>query len=119
MLLLFFLNKSFKLFSVLGEYITLYQKQRAILHQKSQDRDKAFSQVVEQRNQQQVQLHQLKVLVADLLKSQINCETSSLPSSVSQQDEGASSENHPGKKINKHSIHLLILNRLLITFFFV
>ncbi|XP_063983451.1 golgin subfamily A member 2 [Diachasmimorpha longicaudata] len=54
----------------IGEYITLYQKQRAILQKKAQEKEQMFRQLVEQRNQQQVQLHQLKVLVAELLKSQ-------------------------------------------------
>ncbi|XP_034945665.1 golgin subfamily A member 2-like [Chelonus insularis] len=53
----------------IGEYITLYQKQRAILHLKAQEREQTFRQLIDQRNQQQVQLHQLKVLVADLLKN--------------------------------------------------
>ncbi|XP_015108705.1 golgin subfamily A member 2 [Diachasma alloeum] len=54
----------------IGEYITLYQKQRAILQKKAQEKEQTFRQLVEQRNQQQVQLHQLKVLVAELLRTQ-------------------------------------------------
>jgi len=47
----------------------LYQKQRAILLNKARERENTFSQLLEQRNQQQEQLHKLKVLVAGLLKS--------------------------------------------------
>ncbi|XP_014206904.1 golgin subfamily A member 2 [Copidosoma floridanum] len=53
----------------IGEYVTLYQRQRAILKQKSRDRENTFAVLLEQRNQQQEQLHKLKLLVADLLKS--------------------------------------------------
>ncbi|XP_066595608.1 golgin subfamily A member 2-like isoform X2 [Prorops nasuta] len=52
----------------IGEYITLYQKQRAILHERNREKDKRFQQLLEQRNLQQEQLHKLKVLVADLIK---------------------------------------------------
>ncbi|XP_011873116.1 PREDICTED: golgin subfamily A member 2 [Vollenhovia emeryi] len=52
----------------IGEYITLYQKQRAILGEKWKDREQTFRQLVEQRNKQQEQLHKLKVLVTELLK---------------------------------------------------
>ncbi|KYM95393.1 PREDICTED: golgin subfamily A member 2-like [Cyphomyrmex costatus] len=52
----------------IGEYITLYQKQRAILGEKWKEREQTFRQLVEQRNQQQEQLHKLKVLVTDLLQ---------------------------------------------------
>ncbi|KYQ60610.1 Golgin subfamily A member 2 [Trachymyrmex zeteki] len=52
----------------IGEYITLYQKQRAILGERWKEREQTFRQLVEQRNQQQEQLHKLKVLVTDLFK---------------------------------------------------
>ncbi|XP_039308505.1 golgin subfamily A member 2 isoform X2 [Solenopsis invicta] len=52
----------------IGEYITLYQKQRAILGDRWKEREQTFRQLVEQRNQQQEQLHKLKVLVTELLK---------------------------------------------------
>lgn len=52
----------------IGEYITLYQKQRAILGERWKEREQSFRQLVEQRNQQQEQLHKLKVLVTELLK---------------------------------------------------
>ncbi|XP_071631430.1 golgin subfamily A member 2 [Temnothorax longispinosus] len=52
----------------IGEYITLYQKQRAILGERWKEREQTFRQLVEQRNQQQEQLHKLKVLVTELLK---------------------------------------------------
>lgn len=54
---------------ILGEYVTLYQKQRAMLQQKAKEKEKTFQQLLEQRNQLQEQLHKLKVLVAGLLKS--------------------------------------------------
>lgn len=54
----------------IGEYITLYQKQRAILQRKAEEKEQTFRGLVEQRNQQQVQLHQLKVLVAELLRNE-------------------------------------------------
>ncbi|XP_058795718.1 golgin subfamily A member 2 isoform X2 [Phymastichus coffea] len=53
----------------IGEYVTLYQKQRAILQEKAKEKENTFRQLLEQRNQQQEQLHKLKVLVADLLKA--------------------------------------------------
>lgn len=52
----------------IGEYITLYQKQRAILGERWKEREQTFRQLLEQRNQQQQQLHKLKVLVTELLK---------------------------------------------------
>lgn len=52
----------------IGEYITLYQKQRAILKERWKERQQTFRQLVEQRNQQQEQLHKLKMLVTELLK---------------------------------------------------
>ncbi|CAL1676309.1 unnamed protein product [Lasius platythorax] len=52
----------------IGEYITLYQKQRAILGERWKEREQTFRQLAEQRNQQQEQLHKLKVLVTELLK---------------------------------------------------
>ncbi|XP_043275509.1 golgin subfamily A member 2 isoform X2 [Venturia canescens] len=51
----------------IGEYITLYQKQRSILQKKAEERETMFKQLVDQRNHQQEQLHQLKVLVAQLI----------------------------------------------------
>jgi len=53
----------------IGEYITLYQKQRAILQRKAEEKEQTFRVLVDQRNHQQEQLHKLKVLVADLLKA--------------------------------------------------
>ncbi|KAF7997260.1 hypothetical protein HCN44_005537 [Aphidius gifuensis] len=79
----------------IGEYITLYQRQRAILNQKAQERNMAFNQVIEQRNQQQIQLHQLKVLVADLLKNQTNQEAVPIMPKTNDDIKSAeSSENH-------------------------
>ena len=52
----------------IGEYISLYQKQRAILEERTKQREQTFRQVVEQRNNQQEQLDNLKVLVAKLVK---------------------------------------------------
>ncbi|KAG5336494.1 GOGA2 protein, partial [Acromyrmex charruanus] len=49
----------------IGEYITLYQKQRAILGERWKEREQTFRQLVEQRNQQQEQLHKLKVLIPE------------------------------------------------------
>lgn len=61
----------------IGEYITLYQKQRAILQRKAQEKEETFRLLLEQRNHQQEQLHKLKVLVADLIKQKSS--TASLP----------------------------------------
>lgn len=52
----------------IGEYITLYQKQRAVLQNRAIERDQVFRQLLDQRNQQQEQLHKLKVLVSDFLR---------------------------------------------------
>lgn len=52
----------------IGEYITLYQRQRAVLGNRWKEREQTFCQLVEQCNQQQEQLHKLKVLVTELLK---------------------------------------------------
>lgn len=46
----------------------MYQKQRAILKERWKERQQTFRQLVEQRNQQQEQLHKLKMLVTELLK---------------------------------------------------
>ncbi|XP_006608625.1 golgin subfamily A member 2-like [Apis dorsata] len=54
----------------IGEYITLYQKQRAVLQNRAIEREKIFRQLLEQRNQQQEQLHKLKVLVSDFLRKE-------------------------------------------------
>ncbi|XP_012279580.1 golgin subfamily A member 2 isoform X2 [Orussus abietinus] len=54
----------------IGEYVSLYQKQRAVLQERAKERDQVFRQLAEQRNHQQEQLHKLKVLVADLIKRQ-------------------------------------------------
>lgn len=51
-----------------GEYITLYQKQRAVLGERWNERDQTFRKLVDQRNQQQEQLHKLKILVTELLE---------------------------------------------------
>jgi len=61
----------------IGEYIALYQKQRAILGERWKEREQTFRQLVEQRNQQQEQLHKLKVLVTELLKKHPETLTSS------------------------------------------
>lgn len=52
----------------IGEYIALYQRQRAVLQEKAKQKDEVFRQLVEQKNEQQEQLHKLKVLVTDLIK---------------------------------------------------
>lgn len=54
----------------IGEYITLYQKQRAVLQNRAIEREQVFRQLIEQRNQQQEQLHKLKVLVSDFLSKE-------------------------------------------------
>ena len=59
------LNKRF-----LGEYITLYQKQRAVLHSRAREKEQVFRQLLDQRNQQQEQLHKLKILLSDFLKKE-------------------------------------------------
>lgn len=60
----------FIIFYFIGEYITLYQKQRAVLQNRAIEREKIFRQLLEQRNQQQEQLHKLKVLVSDFLRKE-------------------------------------------------
>ncbi|XP_071869539.1 golgin subfamily A member 2 [Bombus fervidus] len=57
----------------IGEYITLYQKQRAVLQNRAIEREQVFRQLLEQRNQQQEQLHKLKVLVSDFLSKEYIC----------------------------------------------
>ncbi|KAK2582590.1 hypothetical protein KPH14_004878 [Odynerus spinipes] len=52
----------------IGEYIALYQRQRAILQEKAKQKDEIFRQLVEEKTEQQEQLHKLKVLVTDLIK---------------------------------------------------
>ncbi|XP_032682867.1 golgin subfamily A member 2-like [Odontomachus brunneus] len=52
----------------IGEYITLYQKQREILRNKWKEREETFRQLVEQCHQQQEQLHKLKILITEMLK---------------------------------------------------
>ncbi|XP_025154179.1 golgin subfamily A member 2 isoform X2 [Harpegnathos saltator] len=52
----------------IGEYITLYQKQREVLTNKWKEREETFRQLVDQCNQQQKQLHKLKILVTEMLK---------------------------------------------------
>ncbi|XP_076164834.1 golgin subfamily A member 2 isoform X1 [Ptiloglossa arizonensis] len=54
----------------IGEYITLYQKQRAVLQSRAREREHVFRQLLEQRNQQQEQLHKLKILVGDFLRNE-------------------------------------------------
>ncbi|CAL7950860.1 unnamed protein product [Xylocopa violacea] len=54
----------------IGEYITLYQKQRAVLQSRAIEREQVFRQLLDQRNQQQEQLHKLKVLVSDFLRKE-------------------------------------------------
>ena len=66
--LYFYVNKIISLF--VGEYITLYQKQRAVLQNRAIEREQVFRQLLEQRNQQQEQLHKLKVLVSDFLSKE-------------------------------------------------
>ncbi|XP_033227571.1 golgin subfamily A member 2 isoform X4 [Belonocnema kinseyi] len=51
----------------IGEYVTLYQRQRFILQEKAKEREQHFKQIAVQRNQQQQQLQKLKILVADLI----------------------------------------------------
>ncbi|XP_060826118.1 golgin subfamily A member 2-like [Bombus pascuorum] len=57
----------------IGEYITLYQKQRAVLQNRAIEREQVFRQLLEQRNQQQEQLHKLKVMVGDFLSKEYIC----------------------------------------------
>nr|XP_012145130.1 PREDICTED: golgin subfamily A member 2 [Megachile rotundata] len=54
----------------IGEYITLYQKQRAVLQSRAREREQVFRELLDQRNQQQEQLHKLKVLVSDFLRKE-------------------------------------------------
>ncbi|XP_076299487.1 golgin subfamily A member 2 isoform X2 [Lasioglossum baleicum] len=54
----------------IGEYITLYQKQRAVLKNRATEKEQLFRQLLEQRNQQQEQLHKLKILVSDFLRKE-------------------------------------------------
>ncbi|XP_012262693.2 golgin subfamily A member 2-like isoform X2 [Athalia rosae] len=52
----------------IGEYVTLYQKQRGVLQEKAKEKEEAFRRLLEERNEQQEQLHKLKVLVAQLIR---------------------------------------------------
>ncbi|XP_076638697.1 golgin subfamily A member 2 [Colletes latitarsis] len=52
----------------IGEYITLYQKQRAVLQVRAIEREQVFRQLFEQKNQLQEQLHKLKILVSNFLR---------------------------------------------------
>ncbi|XP_078034982.1 golgin subfamily A member 2 [Augochlora pura] len=54
----------------IGEYITLYQKQRAVLKSRAREKEQVFRQLLDQRNQQQEQLHKLKVLVSEFLRKE-------------------------------------------------
>ncbi|XP_033324127.2 golgin subfamily A member 2 [Megalopta genalis] len=54
----------------IGEYITLYQKQRAVLKSRTREKEQVFRQLLDQRNQQQEQLHKLKVLVSEFLRKE-------------------------------------------------
>lgn len=51
----------------IGEYIALYQRQRAILQERAKEKNEAFRQLIEQKNEQQEQLHKLKELVTNLI----------------------------------------------------
>lgn len=65
----------------IGEYIALYQQQRAILQDKAKQKDEIFRQLVEQKNEQQEQLHKLKVLVTVLIKGKSSMTDSAKPCS--------------------------------------
>ncbi|OAD58137.1 Golgin subfamily A member 2 [Eufriesea mexicana] len=54
----------------IGEYIALYRKERAHIQNRAAEREELFRQILEQRNQQQEQLHKLKVLVSDFLRKE-------------------------------------------------
>lgn len=60
----------FPYFLFLGEYIALYRKERALIQNRAAEREELFRQILEQRNQQQEQLHKLKVLVSDFLRKE-------------------------------------------------
>ncbi|XP_043674043.1 golgin subfamily A member 2-like [Vespula pensylvanica] len=51
----------------IGEYIALYQRQRAILQERAKEKNEAFRLLIEQKNEQQEQLHKLKELVINLI----------------------------------------------------
>ncbi|XP_035743537.1 golgin subfamily A member 2-like [Vespa mandarinia] len=51
----------------IGEYIALYQRQRAILQERAKEKNEAFRLLIEQKNEQQEQLHKLKELVTNLI----------------------------------------------------
>ncbi|XP_046467621.1 golgin subfamily A member 2 isoform X2 [Neodiprion pinetum] len=61
----------------IGEYVTLYQKQRGVLQERAKEKEEAFRQLTEQRNTQQEQLHKLKMLVAELIKEKTTSTTTS------------------------------------------
>ncbi|XP_033227569.1 golgin subfamily A member 2 isoform X2 [Belonocnema kinseyi] len=91
----------------IGEYVTLYQRQRFILQEKAKEREQHFKQIAVQRNQQQQQLQKLKILVADLITNKstnsINIDIvadriKSLTSSFKQHLE------HPDNKYNSDDI---------------
>lgn len=45
----------------------MYQRQRAILQERAKEKNEAFRLLIEQKNEQQEQLHKLKELVINLI----------------------------------------------------
>lgn len=45
----------------------MYQRQRAILQERAKEKNEAFRLLIEQKNEQQDQLHRLKELVTNLI----------------------------------------------------
>ncbi|KAL7300871.1 hypothetical protein TKK_0006427 [Trichogramma kaykai] len=87
----------------IGEYVSLYQKQRAVLNEKAKERENTFRVVLEQRNQQQEQLHKLKLLVAELLKSNRKM---SVPTAIAAEENLNISES-TGEEIDPNKIKII------------
>nr|XP_031831439.1 golgin subfamily A member 2-like isoform X1 [Nomia melanderi] len=95
----------------IGEYITLYQKQRAVLQNRARERDQIFRELLEQRNQQQEQLHKLKVLVSDFLRKEYihsNGAEHIIQSEVDGNDISAKTKEKKESKIENKSVSELL-----------
>ncbi|XP_046736998.1 golgin subfamily A member 2-like [Diprion similis] len=81
----------------IGEYVTLYQKQRGVLQERAKEKEEAFRQLTEQRNQQQEQLHKLKMLVAELIKEKTTSTAASALSDRTNEDDLEASKHMENK----------------------
>lgn len=88
----------------IGEYITLYQKQRAILQSKAREREDVFRQLLEQRNQQQEQLHKLKVMVSEFLRKEFIQSDGTEATPLKENDLENCAVQKPDKPVDSHAI---------------